>query len=313
MPDGPRLFGGIETGGTTCVCALASAEGEIVARCEVPTTDPASTLRQCAAFFRAHELPEAIGIGSFGPVDLDVSSPTWGHVTNTPKLQWRNADVAPRLRDELGVPVVFDHDVAAAAYGEYVWGAGRGLPSLAYLTLGTGIGVGLVLDGRIWYGALQPEVGHIRIPRVPGDTYAGSCPSHGDCWEGLACGPALAARYGCDPSELPPEHPAWELEARYTAAGIVAISLVVSPHRLIVGGGIGRREGLLPRLRVRVRELFNDYLSSPIYNEEIDAYLVAPGLGADAGVLGAVALARDRGQLARDRGQLAPDRTQLGP
>jgi fructokinase len=294
MTDAARLFGGVETGGTTCVCALASAAGEIVARCEVPTTDPDTTLREIAAFFRSHEPPQAIGIGSFGPVDLDTRSPTWGHVTTTPKLQWRNASVAPWIRAELGVPVVFDHDVAAAAYGEYTWGAGRGLPGVAYLTVGTGIGVGLVLDGRVWYGALLPEVGHIRIPRVPGDTYEGSCPSHGDCWEGLACGPALAARYGCDPAELPPEHPAWELECQYTAAGILAVSLVISPHRLIVGGGIGRREGVLRRLRECVRELLNGYLRSPLYDEEIDSYLVPPHLGADAGVLGALALARDR-------------------
>ncbi len=299
MPDRSRLFGGVETGGTTCVCALATADGRLVARCEVPTTDPDATLAQVASFFRGRDRPEAIGIGSFGPVDLDVDSPTWGHVTNTPKLLWRDANVAPRLQDDLGVPVVFDHDVAAAAYGEYVWGAGRDLPSLAYLTVGTGIGVGLVLNGRIWYGASLPEVGHIRIPRVPGDTYPGSCPSHGDCWEGLACGPALAARYGCDPAGLAADHRGWELEAQYVAAGVLAISLVVSPHRLVVGGGVGRREGLLPLVRKRVRELFNDYLHRPMYNEEIDSYLVAPELGADAGVLGAVALARDRLRPAR--------------
>jgi len=293
------LYGGIETGGTTCVCALATETGEVVARCEVPTTDPDSTLDRVVAFFCEHKRPVAIGIGSFGPIDLDPASSTWGHVTTTPKLQWRNASVAPRIRDELGVPVSFDHDVAAAAYGEYTWGAGRGLESVAYLTVGTGIGVGLVIAGSVWYGALQPEVGHIRIPRVAGDTYPGSCPSHGDCWEGLACGPALAARYGIDPARLPDEHPAWELEAEYLAAGILAIALVVSPHRLIVGGGIGRREHLLERVRQRVRELFNGYLPSPLFGQEIDSYLVAPQLGADAGVLGAVALARD----SRLRGQ----------
>ena len=287
------LYGGIETGGTTCVCALASDAGEVVARCEVPTTDPDTTLGRIVSFFREHELPEAIGIGSFGPVDLDTDSSTWGHVTTTPKPQWREASVAPRIRDELGVPVTFDHDVAAAAYGEYTWGAGQGLPSVAYLTVGTGIGVGLVINGSVWYGALQPEGGHIRIPRVPNDSYEGSCPWHGDCWEGLACGPALAARYGRDPAELPEAHAAWEMEAEYLAAGILAIALVVSPHRLIVGGGIGRREHLLDRVRQLVRELFNDYLQSPLFGPGIDNYLVAPELGADAGVLGAVALARD--------------------
>lgn len=288
-----RLYGGIETGGTTCVCALAGDAGEIVARREIPTTDPATTLAQIIAFFHEHERPEAVGIGSFGPVDLNADSPTWGHVTTTPKLQWRQANVGPRVRDELGVPVMFHHDVAAAAYGEYTWGAGQNLPSLAYLTIGTGIGAGLVISGRVWYGALQPEVGHIRIPRAAGDMYEGSCPSHGDCWEGLACGPALAARYGCDPSELAPEHPAWELEAEYTAAGILAIVLTVSPHRLIIGGGVGRQEHLQRRIRRRVRELFNDYLPSPMLGEQIDDYLVGPQLGADAGVLGAIALARD--------------------
>src|SRR5579875_3555488 len=165
------LYGGIETGGTTCVCALATDAGEVVARSEVPTTDPDATLGRIVTFFREHELPRAIGIGSFGPIDLDIDSPTWGHVTTTPKLQWRNAAVAPRIRDALGVPVSFDHDVAAAAYGEYTWGAGQGLASVAYLTVGTGIGVGLVIGGSVWYGTLQPEVGHIRLPRVMGDLY----------------------------------------------------------------------------------------------------------------------------------------------
>ena len=214
-------------------------------------------------------------------------------MTTTPKLQWRNASIAPRIRDALGVPVSFDHDVAAAAYGEYTWGAGRGLPSVAYLTVGTGIGVGLVIGGSVWYGALQPEVGHIRIPRVPGDSYEGSCPFHGDCWEGLACGPALAARYGCDPAQLPDEHPAWELEAEYTRGGDPGNRARRLSTPLDRRWGIGRREHLLGRLRQRVRELFNDYLQSPLFGQEIDRYLVAPELGADAGVLGAVALARD--------------------
>ena len=193
------LFGGVETGGTWCVCAVGTAPDEILAQEQFPTTQPQETLARIVEFFRAAPGPlEAVGVGSFGPVGLHRGSSTWGHVTTTPKPGWQHISVAPVIQDRLGVPVAFDNDVNAAAMGEYRWGAGRGARSLCYLTVGTGIGAGLLIHGKPWHGLVHPEVGHIRVPRereTERDSFPGTCPVHGDCWEGLASGPALAARW----------------------------------------------------------------------------------------------------------------------
>ncbi len=287
------IYGGIETGGTWCVCALGSGPDEIVCHEQFATTSPDETLTRIVSFFEANGVPDAIGIGSFGPVDLSVTSPTWGHVTTTPKPGWQHTSVAPVVRDRLDVPVMFDTDVNVAALGEHRWGAGAGAPSLCYLTVGTGVGAGLVLDGRPWHGLVHPEVGHMRIPHDGRrDPFAGACPHHGDCWEGLASGPAVAERWHTTPQRLPDEHPAWALEADYVALGILSIVSVVSPHKLIVGGGVMERPSLLPMVRRRLRELVGGYLDTPLLAGDIDSYLVAPGLGDRAGVLGAIALAQ---------------------
>jgi fructokinase len=289
-----ELYGGVETGGTWCVCALGAGPGAIEARETFRTVEPAETLERIGAFFAAHPTPRAVGVGSFGPVDVDLESATWGHVMNTPKPGWRHTAVAGVLRERLGVPIAFDLDVAASAVGEQRWGAGRGAPSLAYLTAGTGIGAGLLIDGHPRHGLLHPEVGHLRIPHDrERDPYPGACRLHGDCWEGLACGPALEERWGCSPAELPDEHPAWSLEADYLALGILSIVTVFSPHRVILGGGIMDRAGLMAMVRGRVRGLLGGYLESPLLAERIDEYLVGPGLGDDAGVLGAIAMAQE--------------------
>jgi fructokinase len=196
------------------------------------------------------------------------------------------------LRDRLGVPVVFDLDVTASAIGEQRWGAGRGAESLAYLTVGTGIGAGLLDQGRPRHGLVHPEVGHLRIPHDrERDPYRGICPAHGDCWEGLACGPALAQRWDHSPEELADDHAAWTLEADYIALGILSIVMVFSPHRLILGGGVMERAPLMGLVRSRLRDLLAGYLESPLLDERIDEFLVAPELGDDAGVLGAIAMA----------------------
>jgi fructokinase len=190
------------------------------------------------------------------------------------------------------VPVAFDQDVAAAALGEYRWGAGQGVGSLCYVTVGTGVGAGLLIDGKPWHGLVHPEVGHIRIPHDRArDPFPGTCPMHGDCWEGLACGPAIEQRWGMPATELPGEHPAWELEAEYVALGILSIVCVFSPERIILGGGVMERRGLLEKVAARLRELLAGYLATPLLRDEIDAYLVPPALGDGAGVLGAIALA----------------------
>ncbi len=286
-------FGGVETGGTWCVCAVGSGPGEIAAHTRFPTTTPPETLERIIAFFAGAPRCERIGIGSFGPLDLRPDSATWGHVTTTPKPGWQHTAVAPVISKRLGVPVSFDTDVNAAAFGEQRWGAGRDTASLCYLTVGTGVGAGLLLDGRPVHGLVHPEVGHLRIPHDrERDPFPGSCPIHGDCWEGLAAGPAIAARWGIAPEDLPDEHPAWALAAEYTALGILAIVMIVSPERVIVGGGVMERRGLLEAVRGRLRELAAGYLETPLLAGEVDRYLVTPELGDDAGVLGAIALAQ---------------------
>lgn len=290
-----ELYGGVETGGTWCVCAIGRGPGEIVAEEQFRTSDPESTLAQIVEFFRRHPGAAAVGIGSFGPVDLNPRSATWGYVTTTPKPGWQHVAVASVIRDRLGVPVVFDTDVSAAAVGEHRWGAGRGANSICYLTVGTGIGGALLLDGRPWHGLVHPEVGHLRIPHDRArDPFEGSCPVHGDCWEGLASGKAISSRWGCRPEELPDDHAAWALEAEYLALGILAIVMVASPQRVIVGGGVMERARLLDAIRSRLRGLVAGYLETPLLGEQVGSFVVEPELGDRAGVLGAIALASDR-------------------
>ncbi len=290
-----KLYGGIETGGTWCVCALGTGPGELVAHDRFRTGSPDETLARIVAFFAsaAHPAPAAIGLGSFGPVDVDLRSPTWGAVTTTPKPGWAHTPVASVLRDRLGVPVAFDTDVNAAALGEQRWGAGRDARSLCYLTVGTGIGAGLLVEGRPLHGLMHPEVGHLRVPHdTARDSFAGVCPFHGDCWEGLACGPALRARWGMDGRALPDDHPAWALEAEYLALGILSIVMVASPHRVILGGGVMEREPLLGLVRRRLADLVGGYLDLRLLGADVDRYVVSPELDDDAGVLGAIALAQ---------------------
>jgi fructokinase len=288
-----NIFGGVETGGTWVVCALGTGPDDIVAQETFATGEPAATLDRIAAFFERGPAPAAIGVGSFGPVDLDPGSETWGHVTSTPKPGWAHTPVAPVLRDRLGVPVRFETDVTTAALGEHRWGAATGVGSVCYLTIGTGIGAGLLINGRPVHGLIHPEVGHLRIPHDrERDPFAGSCPVHGDCWEGLAAGPAIAGRWETNPRDLPDEHAAWALEAEYVALGILSIVLVASPERVVAGGGVMERPGLIAAVRARLVELNAGYLETPLLREDVGRYVVSPALGDRAGVLGAIALAQ---------------------
>ncbi len=292
----PELFGGVETGGTWCVCGLGRGPDELVDLEQFPTSGPRETLERIVGFFDRHPRPAAVGIGSFGPVDLDPDSPSWGGVTSTPKPEWRDVAFAPVVSQRLGVPVAFDTDVTAAALGEHRWGAGAGLDSLCYLTVGTGIGAGLIIGGLPVRGLVHPEAGHMRVPHDGReDPFSGSCPWHGDCWEGLASGEAIALRWGSDPQALPDDHPAWALEASYLAAGILSIVMVASPQRFIAGGGVLERPGLRSMVAGRLRELVAGYLRTPMLDDRIGEYLVAPALGDQAGVLGAIAMAQALG------------------
>lgn len=284
------LYGGIESGGTKTVCAVGTGPDDVRAVERFPTTQPAETLRRAVAFFEAQPAPvAAVGIGSFGPVDERPGSPTFGHVTTTPKPGWQHVDVVTPVREALGVPVAFDTDVNAAALAEHRWGAARGLDAFVYLTVGTGIGGGGFVGGRRIRGLTHPEMGHLAVPRAPGDAFAGVCPFHGDCWEGLASGPAIEQRWGRPGRDLPPDHPAWDLQAGYLAAGLMSLVLALSPERVVVGGGVMEHAPLLARVREALRQRLNGYL--PV--ADFDAYLVPPALGARAGVLGALALAQD--------------------
>lgn len=277
-------YGGLETGGTWCVAAVGRGPDDLDAIERFPTTTPGETIGRCADFFAEHGPIERLGVGSFGPVDVDPASATWGNVTTTPKPGWAHVPVAAPLAEALGIGVVFDTDVNAAALGEFRWGAGQGSDPFVYVTVGTGIGGGVVSGGRPVHGRMHPELGHIRIPHDrERDPYEGSCPYHGDCLEGLACGPAIAQRWGVPGSELPDGHPAWDLEADYLAAGMVALACILSPHRIVVSGGVGRRPGMHEAITARVDQLLADYMPAP--------EIVAPALGDRAGVLGALALA----------------------
>jgi fructokinase len=277
--------GGVEAGGTKFVCAVGHGR-EVTAETRIPTTSPAETIAGTIAFFKDHGPLAALGIASFGPVDLDPRSSTYGFITTTPKPGWAHTDVVGPLRRALGVPVAFDTDVNAAALAEHRWGAARAAGSVVYITVGTGIGGGAVVNGRAVHGLVHPEMGHVLIPhdRIA-DPFAGACPHHGDCWEGLASAPALAARWSAPPESLPDDHPAWTLEARYLALGLANVILTLSPERVVLGGGVMARPSLLPLVRANVAELIAGYVRT--------ADVVAPALGEHSGVLGALALAQD--------------------
>lgn len=287
------FYGGVETGGTWCVCALGSGSGKLIAEEQFATgDDPERTIELVVSFFAGQPPIAALGVGAFGPLNLERGSPTWGHVTATPKPGWSGAPLAPALAARLGVPVAIDTDVAAAALAERRWGAGRGAGSLAYVTVGTGIGAGLLRDGRPWHGLVHPEAGHIRVPHdLERDPYPGCCPLHGDCWEGLASGRAIAERWGRPAEELADEHPAWALEAESVALGLTALVLIACPDRIVLGGGVMARAGLLERVREQLRALLAGYPPHPLLGERIAEYVVPPALGDRAGVLGAIALA----------------------
>jgi fructokinase len=277
------VFGGIEGGGSKWVCAIGTSPDDVRATETFPTSTPAETIGRAVEFFVREGPVDAVGIGSFGPVDLRPGSPTWGFVTTTPKPGWANASVGPEVGRLLSVPVAFDTDVDAAALAEHRWGAAQGVDTFCYVTVGTGIGGGAMVDGSLLHGLAHPEFGHLRVPHdTATDPFPGVCPYHGDCWEGLASGPAMEARWGRPPPELAGGEP-WELEAHYLALGLAAVVCVLSPERIVLGGGVAGEPRLLPLVRRELSRLLAGYVPYP--------ELVAPALGARAGVLGALALA----------------------
>lgn len=289
------LYGGIEAGGTKFVCAVGTGPDDIRAEIRFPTATPEESIGKAIAFFREYQQKEpldAIGVACFGPLDPDRRSSKFGYVTTTPKPHWAQTDFVGPLRQALGLPVGFDTDVNGAALGEHRWGAAQGIDNFVYLTIGTGLGGGGMVDGKLIHGLMHPEMGHMLIPHNwDADPYPGFCPYHGDCWEGLAAGPALEGRWQTRAENLPPDHNAWDLEAHYLALGLVNIICVLSPQRIIMGGGVMDQRQLFALIHNHVYTMLHGYIQKTEILENMDKYIVPPGLGNRAGVLGAIALA----------------------
>lgn len=292
-----EVYGAIEAGGTKWVCAIGTSPDDVRALERFPTTTPEHTLDRAIGFLRsegaAHGGMRGLGVACFGPIDLHPDSSRYGTITSTPKPGWADAAVVAPLREALGVPVAFETDVGGAAVGEWRWGAGRGVEDLVYMTVGTGIGGGVISGGRMVHGLVHPEIGHIPVRHDRArDPFEGTCPYHGDCLEGLASGTAMAARWGCPAEELPPDHEAWELEADYLAELVQTLVCILSPGRIVLGGGVLTGGSLLEAVRSRALERLGGYVrTSALTPEGIGGYVVAPGLGDRSGVLGALALA----------------------
>lgn len=287
-----QLFGALEAGGTKMVCAIVTAEGDVLARTSIPTRTPAETMPRMIEFFRQSPIA-ALGVGCFGPVDLDRRSPTYGSITTTPKLAWRNYPIVQEFEKALSVPVGFDTDVNAAALGEAAYGCTQDVQSSIYITVGTGVGVGVILGGKPHHGMLHPEGGHMLLARRADDPLArGVCPYHESCLEGLAAGPAIAARWGKPGAELAGRKEVWELEAYYIGQAICDYILILSPERIVLGGGVMHQDAMLPLVRAEVQRQLGGYIRCPRIDDWAH-YIVGASLNDNQGILGAAKLAQD--------------------
>lgn len=288
----PRLFGALEAGGTKMVCAIGDENGNILERASFPTTTPEETMPLMIDFFRKHNI-EAVGIGCFGPIDLDRNSPTYGYITTTPKLSWANYPIVDEFHKALGVPVGFDTDVNAAALGEATWGCTKDVKSSIYVTIGTGVGVGVIIGGKPHHGMIHPEGGHMLLGRHPNDPMVGSsCPYHENCIEGLAAGPSLEKRWGVKGAALSDRKEVWELEAYYIGTALVNYILLLSPERIVLGGGVMHQPCLLPLIREQVAKQLNGYVRGKGL-DNLENYIVGVSLNDNQGAMGAIKLAID--------------------
>lgn len=298
------LYGAIEGGGTKFNCAVGSSPSEIHESTVVPTSDPDSTLAACVEFFTAAERKlgtiDAFGFACFGPLDLRVDSSTHGHMMATPKPGWSGVNLLAALRSRFSAPIAIDTDVAAAALAEWRLGAGRGFGSVAYVTVGTGIGADIAARGKLTDRLMHPEMGHIAVRRDSRDTFAGVCPFHGDCLEGLASGPAIYKRWGNELAGLPPEHAAWPIIGGYLGQLAATIALMLSVERIVFGGGVMANGLLLPHIRAAAAASLNNYLQPLSHAGALDAYITAPLLGTRAGIAGAMLLAETMAPGRRD-------------
>lgn len=274
------------------VCAVGDENGVVKDRTSFPTRQPEETFADMIAYYRNWDI-QALGIGCFGPLDLNRQSRTYGYITKTPKPGWGNCDIVGAFKDALGVPVGFDTDVNGAVLGEVTWGAAKGLDSAIYITIGTGVGVGVYVNGGLLHGLVHPEGGHILLIRHPKDTYEGKCPFHKNCVEGLAAGPSIEARWGKKAAELADRDEVWEMEAYYIAQAITDYILSYSPQKIILWGGVMHQEKLFGMVRKEVLNLLNGYVAHEMITEHIDQYIVPPALGEDPGIMGAIKLGLD--------------------
>jgi fructokinase len=285
------LLGALEAGGTKMVLAVGDDSGHIADKVSIPTTEPDETLAGIIAYYKKFDI-KALGVGCFGPLDLKKTSPTYGYITSTPKLKWRNFPLVKALSEGLHVPVALDTDVNGAALAESKLGAARGLSSCLYVTVGTGIGGGLVVEGNLVHGLLHPEFGHMLLrPMKEDPSPEGFCPYHGSCLEGLASGPAMEKRWGVPARELAPDHPAWQLEAEYLAQMCVNAIVSFSPEKIILGGGVMQQNHLFPLIRRETLRLLGGYVQHPAILSGMEDYIVPPGLGVESGIQGAFLLA----------------------
>lgn len=282
-------LGALEAGGTKMVCAIGTENGELLEQQTFPTGTPEETMPKLIEFFREREI-EGLGIAAFGPVDVVQGSVTYGQILNTPKLAWKNYNILTAFREALLVPAGLDTDVNAACLGEVTYGRGKGLTDVVYLTAGTGIGAGIYCNGALVHGMLHPEAGHILIPKLASDPGGSVCPFHENCLEGLASGPSIEKRWGRKGNELADFAPVWELEGEYLAAALVNYILILSPQRIILGGGVMQQEQLFPVIRQKVSEKLNHYYDTKEL-QSLDTYIVPAGLKGSQGIFGALSLA----------------------
>nr|WP_318686470.1 ROK family protein [uncultured Acetatifactor sp.] len=282
-------IGALEAGGTKMVCAVGNEKGEILKKLTIPTQTPQDTMPKMLDFFEKEQV-EALGIGCFGPINPVKGTPYYGYITSTPKLPWQNYDIVGTFAKRLHCPVGFDTDVNAAALGEATYGITRGLKNSIYITIGTGVGVGVFSEGRLLHGMMHPEAGHILVRRHPKDTYEGACPFHKDCFEGLAAGPSLEKRWGVKGAELTDRREVWEIESYYIAQACVDYCMILSPERIVLGGGVMKQPSLLHLVREKFAKMMAGYIQTSQV-QEVENYIVAPALNDEQGVKGCIRLA----------------------
>ena len=285
------IYGALEAGGTKMVCATGLSDGTITDQISIPTKTPDETIPAIIGYFKDKSIA-ALGIASFGPVDLEKSSPTYGYITTTPKPGWANYDIVGNMKKALNVPIGFDTDVNGSLLGEVTYGSSKGLSDVVYITVGTGIGGGILSGGKLVHGMMHPELGHMLMRPHPADTYAGKCPFHGRCLEGLASGPAIEERFGKKAKDLADKDDVWDLEAYYLGQAITNLILTLSPKRFILGGGVMHQNQLFDKIRHEVRSMLNGYINSPLL-DSLETYIVPASLGDDQGIMGCIKLACD--------------------